>query len=205
MKPNLKSYHAISLEFSTTLTLTDDLISKIQNISPPDKDGDSLFVDSYNGHRAFVWVIGVDKGVDKDIRRFRIEFNYELVRGGKLRKSTPRIEQLFDILSLIEEKMDFDCRVAFTFGKRLKPKSIISLPMKYMELPNMPFDRIQGLHLVKLDGKEKKYDVILEAPAQGIIMENVFFKYIFRIDKSLPDKILREATTISDSFVFKEQ
>lgn len=206
MKPNLKSYNATSLEFYTTLVLTDELISEIQNISPPDEDGDSLFVDSYKSHRAFVWVIEVDKGLDKGTRRFRVEFNYELGRGRRLRKSTPRIEQLIDILSSIKEKVDLDCRVALEFGKRLKPKPLITLPMKYMDFPDMPFDRIQGLHLVKLDDKETKYEVILEAPVEGIIMENVFFKYTSEVNKSLAGKILGEATTISHRFVvLKEQ
>lgn len=205
MKPNLKSRYATSLEFSTDLALTGELISKIRNISPPDKDGDSLFADSYNGHRAFVWVIEVDKALDKDIRKFRIEFNYEARGGGKLGASMPRIEQLIEILSSISERVDIDCRVAFTFRKRLKAKPIISLPMKYFEFPNMPFDRIQGLHLVKLDGKETKYDVILEAPAQGIVIENIFFKYTSEIDKSLAGKILEQAAAISDNFVSKER
>lgn len=204
MKPKLKSRYATSLEFSANLALTGELISKIRNISPPDKDGDSLFVDSYNGHRAFVWVIEVEKEPDKDVRRFRIEFNYEARGGGKLGASIPRIEQLIEILSS-NERVEFDCRVAFTFRKRLKPRTIISLPMKYFEFPNMPFDRIQGLHLVKLDGKETKYDVILEAPAHGMVIENVFFKYASGIDKSLASKILEQAATISDNFVFKER
>jgi hypothetical protein len=204
MKPNLKSYNATSLGFYTTLALTDGLISEIQNISPPDEDGDSLFVDSYKGHWAFVWIKEVDKGLDKGTRGFRVEFNYELGRGGRAHKSIPGIGRLIDVLSSIKEKVDFDCRVALEFGRRLKPKSVIPLPTKYTEFLNMPFDIIQGLHMVKLDGKERKYDVILEAPAKNIITESVFFKYTSGIDKSLADRILREAMTISDHFVSKE-
>jgi hypothetical protein len=205
MRPNLKSYHATSLHFNTNLTLTDELISEIQNTSPPDKEGDSLFLDSYDGHRAWVWVIGLDKGVKEDVRRFRIEFNYEVRAGGKLGKRIPRIEQLMNMLSSTREKMNFDCRADFQFGKRLKPRPIIGLPMKYLELPDMPFDRIQGLHLVKFDSSKIKYEVILEAPANGIVMENVLFRYISEIDNSLAGKILVEAATISDKFVLKEQ
>jgi len=205
MKPNLKPHHAISMRFFTTLALTDDLISQIQNISPPDEDGDSAFFDSYEGHRAYVWVIKANKGIDKDIQRFRIHFNYEQGRGGRLRKSTPQVEQLLDILSSIEEKIDFDCQVAFEFGKRLKPKPIISLPIKYTESPNMPFDIIQGLHLVKLGDKKWKYDAILEAVAAGAIMANIFFSHTSEIQESLANKILEEGAAIAESFVSKEQ
>jgi len=205
MKPNLKSYHAISMRFFTTLALTDDLISRIQNISPPDEDGDSAFFDSYEGHRVHVWVVKENEGIDKDVRRFRIHFNYEQGRGGRLRKSTPQVEQLLDILSSIEEKMDFDCQVAFEFGKRLKPKPIISLPIKYTESPNMPFDIIQGLRLVKLDDKKWKYDAILEAVTAGTIMANISFSHTSEIQESLANKILEEGAAIAESFVSKEQ
>ena len=200
MQPNLKSHYANSLEFSTTLLFPSDLVSKIQDSSSPDEDGDSVFFDSYKGHRA----LAVVKRINKDTQNFKVEFTYEAVSGGKLRKKMPRIGQLIEILSSLREQVLFDCRVSFTFGKRLRPRPIISLPMKYIEAPNMPFDRIQGLHLVKLDGEETRYDVFLEAPTQGTLMENVIFKYSSAIDKSLASKTLAEAESISDRFDSKE-
>lgn len=200
MQPNLKAHHVNLLEFSTTLSLTDDLISKIRDSSRPDKDGDSVFFDSYRGHRA----IAVVKGINKDIQNFEVEFTYQAVSGGRLSKSFPRIEQLTDVLSSVKEQLNFECSVSFTFGKSLRPRPIISLPMKYIEAPNIPFDRIQGLHLIKLDDGETKYDVFLEAPTQGVLLENVVFKYKSRIARSLADKILLEGTSISDRFVSKE-
>ena len=73
-----------------------------------------------------------------------------------------------------------------------------------LEHKNMPFDRIQGMHLVKLDGSETKYDVFLEAPTQGVILENVIFKYSSKIDNNLANNILVEAIKISDKFIVKE-
>lgn len=200
MQPNLKAHHVNLLEFSTTLSLTDDLISKIRDSSRPDKDGDSVFFDSYRGHRA----IAVVRGINKDIQNFEVEFSYQAVSGGRLSKSFPRIEQLTDVLSSVKEQLNFECSVSFTFGKSLRPRPIISLPMKYIEAPNIPFDRIQGLHLIKLDDGETKYDVFLEAPTQGVLLENVVFKYKSRIARSLADKILLEGASISDRFVSKE-
>jgi len=193
------------MHVSTTLTLTGDLISKIQDVSHPDEDGDSVFVDSYDGHRAYVWVIDEDKGSDRDTRRFSIEFTYEARRGARLRQGTPRIEQLIEVLSSTREEGDFDCRVIFEFGKRLKPKPIISLPMRYTESPDMPFDVIQGLHLVKIDDKKWQYDVILEATKAGVIMGNIHFTCTSEIDKALADRILERGTSIADRFVSKEQ
>lgn len=200
MQPNLKLYHAGFLEFSTTLSLTDELISKIRSISPPDKDGDSCFLDTYKYHRAWVWV----REIDKDTKRFAVEFTYESKRGRKLRKKTPRIAQLIETLSPMRRQLDFDCRVFFIFKKRLRVKPIISLPIKYIELPNIPFDRIQGIHLVKFDAEKRKYEVVLDTPAQGTLLENIIFKYKSAIHKELAEEILSEAISISDKFVIKE-
>lgn len=134
-----------------------------------------------------------------------MHFHYEVGKGKRLSKKIPLIEELVDILSSIKGNLAFDCQVNFIFGKRLKARSIISLPMKYVELPNMPFDRIQGLHLVKLDGNETKYDIILESPSSGTIIETLFFHYSSGIDKTLAEKIVREAMTISDKFVLRGQ
>lgn len=201
MQPNLRLRNATSVEFSTTLPLSNDLVSKIRDTSRPDKDGDSVFFDSYKGHRT----LAVISGIDKDVQEYEVEFTYAARSGGRLPKHLPRIEQLVDMLSCMREQLNFECRVSFTFGKSLRPKPIIGLPMKYIEAPDMPFDRIQGLHLVKLDNNETKYDVFLEAPTQGVLIETVVFKYVSTIDESLSDRILTEAESISNRFVFKER
>ena len=56
MQPDLKSCNATLLEFSTNLLLSSDLVSKIRDSSTSDKDGDSVFLDSYRGHRVIVVV-----------------------------------------------------------------------------------------------------------------------------------------------------
>jgi len=68
----------------------------------------------------------------------------------------------------------------------------------------MPFDRIQGLHLVKLDGSKTKYDIFFEVPSKGILLETVQFKYESTCDELIPDKILVEAGSISSRVVFNE-
>jgi len=59
------------------------------------------------------------------------------------------------------------------------------------------------MHLVKLDGSEIKYNVFLEAPTQGVIGENIVFKYTSKIDNNLANNILVEAIKISDQFVIR--
>jgi hypothetical protein len=200
MQPKLRSCNAIVLEFSSTIPLSDEQISKIRDVAHPDKDGDSSFFDLYQGHRT----LAIVREAEEKIQEYKIEFTYVARTARKLSKRTPRISQLVKILCLVKEQLNFECSVIFEFGRKLRPKSIISLPMKYIEAPNMPFDRIQGLHLVKLNGNETKYDVFLEAPSKGILYENVEFNYVSSFDESLPDKILTKAKSISDKVVFRE-
>jgi len=200
MQPKLRSCNAIVLEFSSTIPLSDEQISKIRDVSHPDKDGDSSFFDLYQGHRT----LAIVREAEEKTQEYKIEFTYVARTARKLSKRTPRISQLVKILCSVKEQLNFECSVVFEFGRKLRPKSIISLPMKYIEAPNMPFDRIQGLHLVKLNGNETKYDVFLEAPSKGILYENVEFNYVSSFDESLPDKILTKAKSISDKIVFRE-
>ncbi len=200
MQINLKAHNATDLEFSAKITLTADLIAEIHKLSKPDSDGDSPFVDSYENHRALAWVFKADEKTFQS----NIFFTYETKRGGKRVKKLPRIVQLIDILSRTNQQLTFECRASFQFGKKLRAKSIVHLPQKYLEMPDMPFDRIQGMHFVKLDGSETKYDVFLEAPTQGVIIENVIFKYSSKIDDNLASNIFIEALKISDNFIIKE-
>lgn len=200
MQINLKAHNATDLEFSAKIILTADLIAKIHKLSTPDSDGDSPFLDSYENHRALVWV----KKADEKTFQSNIGFLYQAKKGGRLSRKLPRISQLIDLLSPISQQLTFECTASFLFSKKLRAKSIVHLPQKYLELPDMPFDRIQGMHLVKLDGSETKYDVFLEVPTQGVVIENIVFKYSSKIDSNLANNILVEAVKISDKFVVKE-
>jgi hypothetical protein len=198
MQPELRACNARILEFSSTVPLSDEQISKIRHIANPDKDGDSDFFDSYEGHRALAIV---RKG-EEAAKGYTVAFYYETRSAKSLSKRLPRIRQLIETLCLVKEQLNFECSVAFQFGKNLHARSIINLPMKYIEAPNMPFDRVQGLHLVKLDGNETRYDVYLEAPTRGVLFETVEFNHASSFDESLPDKILTKAKSISDKIVF---
>lgn len=200
MDINLKAHNATELEFSSSITLTADLIEELHKLSKPDTDGDSPFLHSYENHRAWAWVYKADKKTFQS----NIFFTYETKKGGRLGKKQPRIVQLTDFLSRTNQKLTFECRASFQFGKRSHVKSIIHLPQKYLEMPDMPFDRIQGMHFVKLDGSETKYDVFLEVPTQGVIIENVIFKYSSKVDDNLATNILTEALKLSDNFIIKE-
>ena len=201
MQINLKVHNVVNLEFSSKITLTADLIAKIQKLSTPDSDGDSPFFESYENHNAGAWVFKADeKTLQADLG-----FMYEAKKGGKIGKNRARISQLVNLSFPINQQVTFDCRASFLFSKKLRAKSIVHLPQKPFELPNMPFDRIQGMHFVKSDGSETKYDVFLEAPTQGVIIENIIFKYSSKIDSNLANNIFIEALKISEKFIIRSK
>jgi len=203
VRPNLKSSHALTLNFRAMVALSDNQIEQIAAISKPDPEGDHLFDDIYDGHRAWVWVIKPTKPTTEGVHKSPIAFVFQVLKGGRvgrLKKNVPRINQIVEILSSIPDRYDFECQVSFEFGRRLRPKSIFALPLKCPELLNLPFDRVEGLHVSKLDGKKRIYDVLLEEN-NGAIMEHIMMPYHSAIDDSLPDKILEEARTISSKFI----
>jgi len=200
MQINLKAHSITQLTFTSNILLTSDLVDQIHIFSKPDEEGDSVFFDKYENHIAWVWIYKAEEETLKS----KIEFFYEARKSRKLRKSAPRISQLIDIFSTFSQQPTFECQASFTFPKKSRAKSIIHLPQIYMELPDRPFDRIQGMHLVKLDGSETKYDVFLEVPTRGVIIENIIFKCTFKIDNNLANNVLSEALNISEKLIFKE-
>jgi hypothetical protein len=200
MQINLKANNINSLVFSTKISLSPELKEQIAKVSPPSEDGDNDFWDSYKNYRCVAWISKADEKTSQS----EIVFVYEPGGWGRLRKIDARVNQLTELLSPLGQ-FTFKCRVQFMFNKRLHVKSILHLPDKYLNIPNMPFDRIQGMHLVKLNGSEIKYEVYLEAPAEGVIGENILFNYTAPINVNLANSIFNEAITISDKFIIRSE
>jgi len=199
MQVNLKTYHALSLTFSTKLRLSDETINQIRETSEINRQGDCVFETLYNGHIAYCVVT---KYRGKDATQYEVSFTYEISQRRRTRKDIPSIARLIEILSSMPERYDFNCGVGFDFKRNLKPKSLLPLPFRYSEWPDMPFDRIQGYHLVKLANNKIKYNVFLDAPAPMTLIMNILFDVPFTFNDELADNILKEALTISKRFVY---
>jgi len=203
MKPSLKSLNINVLRFRVRLTLPDDLLTRIQQVAPPDDEGDSLFVDSYKignfNHRTFVWVMR-PRGKSE---RHDIGFIFEVGRAGKLNKKAARVDSLVEILSSIKTEMDFQCNATFIFKKRQKVRTLIDLPLKISTFSGLPFDYIEGVNFVKRGDGQEQYGVILDRMLDGELFSNVTFNYKTKFRDSLADDIAGEAVRICDSFVLK--
>lgn len=197
MQPELKARHITTLEFYFTVALKYELVKKIRNISFLNDEGEAVFFDTYKYHR----IIATVKGIKQKSKEYNIEFSFQALSGGYLPKYFPRVPQLLEILYPLTKQHNFECVVSFLFNKNLRPKSVVNLPIKYSLGSDMPFDKVQGMHLVKANGQDNRYDIYIDAPEDGICSLNINFTYPSNFDKSLPDKVLDSAELVAKSII----
>jgi len=201
---NLKEFNIKELGFWFLANLTDDVLEKIRNVVAPDEDGDYIFLDSYKianvGHTAIA-VVSKSKSEGK----YRIACKYEIMRGGRLGKDIVSVSKLLEIIPAIKEKVMVNGRLRLLFGRRKKHKSIISLPMKITDMPKMLYDEIHGVHFVKNEGKNLKYEVILDIEENGALSETVIYKELRTIKASIVEDVKQQGIEISDGFVLREK
>lgn len=201
MKPDLVSANAVSLSFVTKLHLNDDLVNMIHEISPPDEDGDSSFLDSYvqqrHGHGVIAWVISPAENKGD----FRASFTYAPARYERRPKKEPKVAQLIDILSNLKQEVAFDCSVTFQFSRREHVSPVFILPIRTSCAKTLPFDEIRGMRFVKLEGNKILYSVILDLTSEGALHQNIGFSYPSNFSMTLTDNILHKAIDISRKFI----
>jgi len=198
MKPELRRCHAVEMNLRTIVVLTEEDLAKIASISKPDREGDSLFVDTYPGHRAWVWV-KKPKKTKRAEKECELEFTFEPTELRRVGKRVPHIDQLMDILASSRKTYDFDCTVFFTLSRKLEPISIFGLPLKPSRSWKMPFRRITGVHATKTIGKSKTCDIFVEAN-NGVVAGRVNMPYSSPIDRTLAESALGEASGIFTQF-----
>jgi hypothetical protein len=197
-QPDLKSRNVNVLEFSFSIPFSHELYSSVKKIMLSKKSSEVPFFDLYKDHRVLAIVKKENKG-------YKIEYTYFVGTQRKLPENLPRIKELAEAFYSSKDTFSYECSVHFLFEKKLHLRSIINLPMMNFISPNSPFDRIQGIHLVKLDGNVTKYDIYFEASFHGTLLETIEFKLESPFKESTPDDILRKAETISNNVVFKDE
>ena len=204
LKESLKSLSISELRFIVKPTLTDELISKISEASPPDKDGDNVFLDSYKVNNVSHLAIAVVSKVKKREDVYNIDCRCQVAKGGILSKDTPKISRLIEILSDVKESQHFHCLARFLYGKRAKFKPIVKLPIRITDKTKVPFNEIHGVHFAKIVGKKLENEVILDLLEGGGYTETVIFGHSSKIGVSIVRDIVEKAKGISDNFVYTE-
>jgi len=205
MKPDFKALFINEIDISGEIALTAEILDSIRKASPPDEDGDFGFYDSYKvGRNSYIaWMYLSEPSQDNRTSKFGL--HYESGRGGRLRKSLPRIREAIEILSTIDNPIELSSICKFEFGKRNRVNTLINLPLIWSESPNLPFDKIEGMHFSRSEDKRFKYHVILDRSEDGSLSEVVIFQHEVKIDEQLVDKFIKEAITIANKFVLREK
>jgi hypothetical protein len=197
---NLKKFNIAELRFDFSINLTDDLLERLQSVVAPDKDGDYMFIDSYRidnvGHTLAAMV-----SKSAVVGMYRVRGVWDMSKGRRPLKEVLSVGKLFEIISSIEEEIMLTSSLRLSFSRRKKYKSIISLPIKITDMPEMVYDEIHGMHFVKREGRDFKYEVILDLERDGGLMELIICKKRMKIKESILEDIIQEGLEISDGFV----
>jgi hypothetical protein len=199
---NLKKLNIVELRFDFSINLMDDLLEKVESVVAADKDGDYMFMDPYRidnvGH---VLATMVSKSGVPEI--YRVRGIWEIRKGRVSSKGLVSVGKLFEIISSIEAKTMLEGSLRLSFSRRKKYKSIINLPIKITDMPKMTYDEIHGMHFVKREGRDFKYDVILDVERDGSLTELVIYQRRMEVKESILEDIIQEGLEISDCFVLR--
>jgi hypothetical protein len=75
--------------------------------------------------------------------------------------------------------------------------------MKITDMAKMPYDEIHGIHFVKHEGRDSKYEVILDLERDGSLTELIICQKRMKIKGSILEDIIQEGMEISDGFVLR--
>jgi hypothetical protein len=199
---NLKEFNITELRFRFWTNLTSDLLKKIESVVAPDEDGDYMFMESYKidnvGH---IVAAVVSKSTGEE--RYSVRGICEIGGGKRLGKGVVSVSKLLEIMSSIKEEIRVMCWLRLSFGRRQKPKTVISLPINITDMPKALYDVIHGIHFVKRKGKGFKYEVILDLERDGTLTDIIIYDKVMNIKESFWEDIIQEGIEISDGFVLR--
>jgi hypothetical protein len=125
-------------------------------------------------------------------------------------KKLKPVEALLESLAPLKLVATFGCEVSFVYPSSAW-KSIITLPLRLLEMPTAPFTEISGIRAVKLGVDNRlSYSVILDIGDRRegdsiSYSQLVMFEYESLVEKGFADKILAEAVKISLSFLYAKE
>ena len=206
MNPNLRKYNSTKLEIDTHFPIPKAIGEEIRKLSPPDDDGDSLFVSKHTRHQVWAWMIDETASGNMTDSEEYYNLKYICTLGRSLRIKKSSIEELFELLSPYLDQVQLKMSVDFVFPKGLKPLPILEIPNKYISLPEMPFDYIRGYHFIKQShGKELEYDVIVDTNMKGSYFVRLIISNSVSFDNKLIINSINYAETIVKKFITLEK
>jgi hypothetical protein len=207
LSSSLKKLNIEFLQFSTRLTLDGAVIQKIQESSPPDEDGDSEFLEQVPIGKDTQWVSAwfsrrTGKNECSIVFTCR-QGKYRVPGRPRKRPSIPLPTELLDILSVVKDEFEFDCRMRLTYKTR-KVRPIVNLPLRVSNHPHSLFTEIRGLHFCRKDQMNQSLDVIMDI-VDNELQETMSFVRRSQIRESLFNDIINDAVVLNQGFVSLEK
>ncbi len=204
---DLKSNSISGFWFSTTLLLADDVIRHIRELSPANKDGDSIFQEEQEAPNGKSMVFAVVSRVGKSDNKFSIHLSYHPRRSAraakKSTKTKPSVSSLLGALSTLQAETKFECRLISQFKRTSKAIPILKLPLKLTDFPGSVFDEIHGIHFVSKNGTDLTH-TILDTNPDGTLLESIIFNYSKQFHQSIAEDILTRALELAKLYVVME-
>jgi len=204
---DLKGNSISNFVFSTTLVLPDDVIRRIRELSPADKDGDSVFQEEQEAPNGKLMVFALVSPVGKSDGKFSIQLSYHPRRRArstkKSTKTMPSVSNLLGVLSALQGETKFECRLISEFKRTSKATPILKLPLKLTDFPGSVFGEIHGIHFVSRNGTDLTH-IILDTSPDGTLVASIICNYSKQFHQSIAEEILGRAIELSNLYVAKE-
>lgn len=197
---SLKKLNVVFFLIAATLIIQAELLKRIVELSPPDKDGDSVF-NSYakvegNSQAVFAWISSPKKNG-------YCSLNINVLPGkDKTKLTLPTPDELFALLSENKDEVNFNCSIGFKYKDVHRVKPIIRLPLIISEHPNSELVEIRGIHVRNV--KVPSTEAILDLSSDGSLQASIDFQNKTKITNSTVIEIFECALAIGKSFVFWE-
>lgn len=202
MRLNLPNSRLTSLSFRTTLELPRSLLDKLCQISPPDEDGDCVFVQTYAWGAGSAVVVppkgseATDSSVSSDL--------LFLFRKGKYVRPEPSpetIDKLVELLRQHELEARFDCFARFRYSSRARIRPVIDLPFQTGDSQALPFDAIEGIRVVSREGEQLRYSAVIDLDPEGGFRINLEFGVFAAVSPALGRSIIDLASDYASRLV----
>ncbi len=195
------------LRLTTQTELPQDCLQRVRRASVPDEEGDSCFWEQFKGYHGLA-IVAPEASQDDASEQTQGEttvalaFLYQRGTGEKPESvgGMPKIGSLIDILSSYALESAIACSARFVYPKRIKPKPVVKLPLECLQSPDMPFDSIHGVRLVKHEGKAVKYNAVVDLD-HGELMATIGYRTGGPIDAGLLGRAAAVAAEISAKLV----
>ncbi len=160
-------------------------------MTPPDADGDCMFEQVYRGVSGSAMVTPQnDSAGALEVPRSYIGFAFRSVVPSPYWEQERSIDGLVRLLEPLGLEDDFDCQLSYWYSGRRRVRPVVALPARLPESAALPFDSIEGVRVVKREGKKIRYSAVIDLdPPRGFVV-NLQFGLRAVLNSAVAEKVI---------------